>query len=176
MMSVDTSNTYNKLWYARQLLYRIYDLKVMNEQQLRSTVFTYLLMKEYSINESTTTEELYNIKGRIEKEAYTTDYKAKSLALKKLDVLLTLIALRESENKQALSRLLVTNKLIDEGVIVYGNSSDSSNNNDDNDRNKNKNIAYDITIDISKTMDNIARKKEELEREIIELKKKQYYI
>ena len=176
MMSVDTSNTYNKLWYARQLLYRIYDLKVMNEQQLRSTVFTYLLMKEYSINENTTIEELYNIKSRIEKEAYTEDYKVKALALKKLDVLLTLIALRESENKQALSRLLVTNKLIDEGVIAYGNSSDSSNNNDDNDRNKNKNIAYDITIDISKTMDNIARKKEELEREIIELKKKQYYI
>jgi len=146
----------------------------MNEQQLRSTVFTYLLMKEYSINENTTIEELYNIKSRIEKEAYTADYKVKALALKKLDVLLTLIAL--SENKQALSRLLVTNKLIDEGVIAYGNSSDSSNNNDDNDRNKNKNIAYDITIDISKTMDNIARKKEELEREIIELKKKQYYI
>ena len=169
MMSI--SNTYNKLWYARQLLYRIYDLLVMNEQQLRGAVFTYLLMKEYNINESTTTEELYNIKSRIEKEVYTTDYKVKSLALKKLDVILTLIALKEADNKQAWSRLLVTNRLIDEGIVVYSNGSDNA----DGNHNSDKNIAYDITIDVEKTMQNIARKKEELEREIIELKKKQYY-
>ncbi len=162
-------NNYNKLWYARQLLYRMYDLMVMNEQQLRSTVFTYMLMKEYSITENTTVGELVSIKNEIEKEALTKDYKVKALMLKKLDILLTLIALVESENKQALSRLSATNKLIDEGIIVYGNSSDSS----DDDRNKN--IAYDITIDISKTKENIARKKDELEKEIIELKKKQYY-
>jgi|GEM_PF-1500400 len=169
MMSI--SNTYNKLWYARQLLYRIYDLLVMNEQQLRGAVFTYLLMKEYNINESTTTEELYNIKSRIEKEVYTTDYKVKSLALKKLDVILTLIALKEADNKQAWSRLLVTNRLIDEGIVVYSNGSDNA----DGNHNSDKNIAYDITIDVEKTMQNIVRKKEELEREIIELKKKQYY-
>ena len=169
MMSI--SNTYNKLWYARQLLYRIYDLLVMNEQQLRGAVFTYLLMKEYNINESTTTEELYNIKSRIEKEVYTTDYKVKSLALKKLDVILTLIALKEADNKQAWNRLLVTNRLIDEGIVVYNNSSDNA----DGNHNSDKNITYDITIDVEKTMQNIARKKEELEREIIELKKKQYY-
>ncbi len=49
----------------------------------------------------------------------------------------------------------------------------SNNNNNDS---INTNIAYDITIDIEKTMYNIARKKEELEREVIELKKKQYYV
>jgi len=143
----------------------------MNEQQLRGAVFTYLLMKEYNINESTTTEELYNIKSRIEKEVYTTDYKVKSLALKKLDVILTLIALKEADNKQAWSRLLVTNRLIDEGIVVYSNGSDNA----DGNHNSDKNIAYDITIDVEKTMQNIVRKKEELEREIIELKKKQYY-
>ena len=169
MMSI--SNTYNKLWYARQLLYRIYDLLVMNEQQLRGAVFTYLLMKEYNINESTTTEELYNIKSRIEKEVYTTDYKVKSLALKKLDVILTLIALKEADNKQAWSRLLVTNRLIDEGIVVYSNGSDNA----DGNHNSDKNITYDITVDVEKTVQNIAKKKEELEREIIELKKKQYY-
>ena len=167
-----SSYSNNMLWYARQLLYRLYDLAVMNEQQLRNIVFTYMLMKEYNIDESITVDELKSIKNKIEKEASTTDYKAKSLALKKLDVLLTLIALKEAENKQALSRLLVTNKLIDEGVVVYNNNKGSNNaNGNDND----KNIAYDITIDVEKTMQNIARKKEELEREIIELKKKQYY-
>ncbi len=59
--------------------------------------------------------------------------------------------------------------MIDEGIVVYN----SNNNNNDS---INTNIAYDITIDIEKTMYNIARKKEELEREVIELKKKQYYV
>jgi len=167
------SNTYNKLWYARQLLYRIYDLKVMNEQQLKSTVFTYILMKGHNINENTTVEELYAIKDKIEQEATTTDYKAKALALRKLDTLLTLIALRESDNKQAWNRLSVTNKLIDEGIVVYNNS--SSNNNANGNDSNDKNIAYNITIDVEKTMHNIAKKKDELEREIIELKKTQYY-
>jgi hypothetical protein len=168
MMSKDSSyNTYNRLWYARQLFYRLYDLKVMSEQQLRSTVFTYMLMKEYGIGIDTdanknkmTLENLYGIKDSIEKEAVTTGYKAKSLALRKLDVLLTLIALVESDNKQALNRLYATNRLIDEGIVVYNSNS------------TNGNITYDITVDIDKTMQNIARKKEELEREIIELKKK----
>ena len=170
-MSEGSSNTYNnRLWYARQLFYRLYDLAAMNEQQLRNLVFTYMLMKEYNIDESITVDELNSIKERIEKEASTTDYKAKSLALKKLDVILTLIALKEAENKQALSRLLITNRLIDEGIVVYSN-----NNNDSNNDSNDKNIAYDITVDVEKTVQNIARKKEELEREIIELKKKQYY-
>jgi len=159
----------NRLWYARQLLYRLYDLAVMNEQQLRNIIFTHMLMKEYNINESITVDELNSIKNKIEKEASTTDYKVKSLALKKLDVILTLIALKEADNKQAWSRLLVTNRLIDEGIVVY-NSSDNADGNHNG-----KNITYDITVDVEKTMQNIARKKEELEREIIELKKKQYY-
>jgi len=167
MMSI---NSNSKLWYTRQIFYRLYDLAVMSEQQLNGIVFIYMLMKEYNINESTTVEELYTIKERIEKEASTTDYKAKSLALKKLDVILTLIALKEADNKQAWNRLLVTNRLIDEGIVVYNNSSDNTDGNHNG-----KNIAYDITIDVEKTMQNIARKKEELEREIIELKKKQYY-
>ncbi len=173
--SYNTHN-YNRLLYARQTLYRLYDLAVMNEPQLRNTVFTYILMKEHNINEDTTVEGLKSIKSKIEKGALTTDYRVKSLALKKLDTLLTLIALRESENKQAWSRLLVTNKLIDEGIVVYNNHSNSNNNNTNGNDSNDKNIAYDITIDIEKTMHNIARKKDELEREIIELKKKQYYI
>ena len=94
MMSEDS---YNKLWHARQLLY---DLNIMNEQQLRNLIFTYIFMKEYGINSNTTVEELYSVKSRIEKEASTTDYKVKALTLKKLDILLTLIALKEAENKQ----------------------------------------------------------------------------
>jgi len=166
-----SSNTYNnRLWYARQTFYRLYDLAVMNEQQLKGIVFTYMLMKEYNINEDITIDGLKSIKDKIEKEASTTDHKAKSLALKKLDVILTLIALKEVDNKQAWNRLLVTNRLIDEGIVVYNNSSDNADGNHNG-----KNIAYDITVDVEKTMQNIARKKEELEREIIELKKKQYY-
>ena len=172
-MSEGSSNTYNnRLWYARQTFYRLYDLAVMNEQQLKGIVFTYMLMKEYNINEDITIDGLKSIKDKIEKEASTTDHKTKTLALKKLDVILTLIALKEADNKQAWSRLLVTNRLIDEGIIVvYNNSSDNA----DGNHNSDKNIAYDITIDVEKTMQNIAKKKEELEREIIELKKKQYY-
>ena len=145
MMSIN--NTYNRLWYARQLLYRLYDLAVMNEQQLRNTIFTYIFMKEYGINENITLEELNNIKNKIEKEASTTDYKAKSLALKKLDVILTLIALKEADNKQAWNRVLVTNRLIDEGIVVYSNSSDNA----DGNHNSDKNITYDITVDVEKT-------------------------
>ena len=171
MMIRDMSN--NRLWHARQTFYRLYDLAVMNEQQLKGIVFTYMLMKEYNINENITIDELKSIKERIEKEASTTDYKAKSLALKKLDIILTLIALKEADNKQAWSRLLVTNRLIDEGIVVYSNGNGSDN--ADGNHNSDKNITYDITVDVEKTMQNIAKKKEELEREIIELKKKQYY-
>ena len=158
----------NRLWHTRQLFYRLYDLAVMDEQQLKNTVFTYMLMKEYNINENTAFEELNVIKDKIEKEASTTDYKVKALALKKLDTLLTLIALKEADNKQALNRLLITNKLIDEGIIVYNNCNNVNGSSND------KNIAYDITIDVEKSKQNIARKKAELEREIIELKKRYY--
>jgi hypothetical protein len=124
----------------------------MNENQLRNSVLTYLLMKEFGITKDTKIEDLYSIKSRIEQEN-----SSKAVKMKRLDIILTLIAVYSNDRREPLDRLMVMNELIDEGIIAYSITDGI------------------IKVDVEKTRENASKKKDELEREIIELKKKQLY-
>jgi hypothetical protein len=126
----------------------------MNENQLRNSVLTYLLMKEFGISKDTSIEDLYNIKSRIEQENSVS----KAVKMKRLDIILTLIAVYSNDRREPLDRLMVMNELIDkEGIIAYSI------------------VDGVLKVDLEKTRENASKKKEELEREIIQLKKKQLY-
>jgi hypothetical protein len=125
----------------------------MNDNQLRNSVLTYLLMKEYGITKDTKIEDLYRIKSRIEQE----ENASKAVKMKRLDIILTLIAVYSNDRREPLDRLMVMNELIDEGIIAYSITDGI------------------IKVDVEKTRENASKKKDELEREIIELKKKQLY-
>jgi hypothetical protein len=146
-------NDYDRLWYLRQRYFRIHDILSMNENQIRNSVLTYLLMKEYGITKDTKIEDLYSIKSRIEQE----ENSSKAVKMKRLDIILTLIAIYSNDRREPLDRLMVMNELIDEGIIAYSITDGI------------------IKVDLEKTKENASKKKEELEREIIELKKKQLY-
>jgi hypothetical protein len=124
----------------------------MNDNQLRNSVLTYLLMKEYGITKDTKIEDLYVIKSRIEQEN-----SSKAVKMKRLDIILTLIAIYSNDRREPLDRLMVMNELIDEGIIAYSISNGI------------------LKVDLEKTRENANKKKDELEREIIQLKKKQMY-
>jgi len=151
-VSVRNGNGYDRLWYLRQRYFRLYDILSMNENQIRNSVLTYLLMKEFGITKDTKIEDLYVIKSRIEQENAS-----KAVKMKRLDIILTLIAVYSNERKEPLDRLMVMNELIDEGIIAYSITDGI------------------IKVDLEKTRENASKKKDELEREIIELKKKQLY-
>jgi hypothetical protein len=68
-----------------------------------------------------------------------------------------LIAIYSNDRREPLDRLMVMNELIDEGIIAYSITDGI------------------IKVDLEKTRENASKKKDELEREIIELKKKQLY-
>jgi hypothetical protein len=151
-IGVRNDNGYDRLWYLRQRYFRIHDILSMNENQLRNQVLTYLLMKEFGISKDTSIEDLYNIKSRIEQE----ESASKAVKMKRLDIILTLIAVYSNDRKEPLDRLMVMNELIDkEGIVAY-NITDGI-----------------LKVDLEKTKENASKKKDELEREIIELKKKQ---
>jgi hypothetical protein len=124
----------------------------MNDNQLRNSVLTYLLMKEFGITKDTKIEDLYSIKKKIEQENAS-----KAVKMKRLDIILTLIAVYSNDRREPLDRLMVMNELIDEGIIAYSITDGI------------------IKVDVEKTRENASKKKDELEREIIELKKKQLY-
>jgi hypothetical protein len=125
----------------------------MNDNQLRNSVLTYLLMKEYGITKDTKIEDLYSIKSRIEQEN-----SSKAVKMKRLDIILTLIAIYSNDRREPLDRLMVMNELIDEeGIIAYSITDGI------------------IKVDVEKTKENASKKKDELEGEIIELKKKQLH-
>jgi chaperonin cofactor prefoldin len=125
----------------------------MNENQIRNSVLTYLLMKEFGITKDTKIEDLYSIKSRIEQENAS-----KAVKMKRLDIVLTLIAVYSNDRREPLDRLMVMNELIDEeGIIAYSISNGI------------------LKVDLEKTRENASKKKDELEKEIIELKKKQLY-
>jgi hypothetical protein len=124
----------------------------MNENQIRNSVLTYLLMKEFGITKDTKIEDIYSIKSRIEQEN-----SSKAVKMKRLDIILTLIAIYSNDRREPLDRLMVMNELIDEGIIAYSITDGI------------------IKVDVEKTKENASKKKDELEREIIELKKKQLY-
>jgi len=145
-------NDYDRLWYLRQRYFRLHDILSMNDNQIRNSVLTYLLMKEYGITKDTKIEDLYSIKSRIEQENAS-----KAVKMKRLDIILTLIAIYSNDRREPLDRLMVMNELIDEGIIAYSIMDGI------------------IKVDLEKTRENASKKKDELEREIIELKKKQMY-
>jgi hypothetical protein len=105
-------------------------------------------MKEFNITRDTSVEDLYSIKEKIEQEN-----SSKAVKMKRLDIILTLIATYSNDRREPLDRLMVMNELIDEGIIAY-------------------NINSIIKVDVEKTKENASKKKDELEREIIELKKR----
>jgi cell division protein FtsB len=107
-------------------------------------------MKEFGITKDISMEDLYNIKKKIEQEN-----SSKAVKMKRLDIILTLIAIYSNDRKEPLNRLMVMNELIDEGIIAYSI------------------INSVLKVDLEKTRENASKKKDELEREIIELKKKQ---
>jgi hypothetical protein len=148
----NNNNDYDRLWYLRQRYFRLYDILSMNDNQLRNSVLTYLLMKEYGITKDTKIEDLYSIKSRIEQEN-----SSKAVKMKRLDIILTLIAVYSNDRREPLDRLMVMNELIDEGIIAYSIMDGV------------------LKVDLEKTRENASKKKDELEREIIELKKKQMY-
>jgi hypothetical protein len=148
----NNNHDYDRLWYLRQRYFRLHDILSMNDNQIRNSVLTYLLMKEFGITKDTKIEDLYSIKSRIEQENAS-----KAVKMKRLDIILTLIAIYSNDRKEPLDRLMVMNELIDEGIIAYSISNGI------------------IKVDLEKTRENASKKKDELEREIIELKKKQLY-
>jgi len=107
-------------------------------------------MKEFNITKDTNIEELYSIKSMIEEEN-----SSKAIKMKKLDTILTLIAIYSNDRRERLDKLMVMNELIDEGIIAYSITDGI------------------IKVDLEKTKENASKKKEELEREIIELKKRE---
>jgi hypothetical protein len=109
-------------------------------------------MKEFGITKDISMEDLYNIKKKIEQEN-----SSKAVKMKRLDIILTLIAVYSNDRREPLDRLMVMNELIDEGIIAYSIMDGV------------------LKVDLEKTRENASKKKEELEREIIELKKKQLY-
>jgi hypothetical protein len=149
---VRNNNGYDRLWYLRQRYFRIHDILSMSENQLRNSVLTYLLMKEFGITKDTKIEDLYSIKAKIEQEN-----SSKAIKMKRLDLILTLIAIYSNDRREPLDRLMVMNELIDEGIIAYSITDGI------------------IKVDLEKTRENASKKKDELEGEIIELKKKQMY-
>ncbi len=149
----NNNNRYDRLYNARQKLFRLYDIESMSEHQIRNLKLMYEIFKEYElkVNFNLTngnTNELLNILHKIKVDLdariANSNSSSKGYLVSKLDNLLTLIAIVESSNKNALQKILVTNELIDEGILE-GN-----------------------------IKDNIRRKKDELERMIIELKKEYY--
>jgi hypothetical protein len=148
----NNNNDYDRLWYLRQRYFRIHDILSMNENQIRNSVLTCLLMKEFGITKDTSVEDLYVIKSRIEQEN-----SSKAVKMKRLDIILTLIAIYSNDRREPLDRLMVMNELIDEGIIAYSIMDGV------------------LKVDLEKTRENASKKKDELEREIIELKKKQMY-
>jgi len=149
----NNNNDYDRLWYLRQRYFRIHDILSMNENQIKNSVLTYLLMKEFGITKDTKIEDLYSIKSRIEQE----ENSSKAVKMKRLDIILTLIAVYSNDRREPLDRLMVMNELIDEGIIAYSIMDGV------------------LKVDLEKTRENASKKKDELEREIIELKKKQLY-
>jgi hypothetical protein len=149
----NNNNDYDRLWYLRQRYFRIHDILNMSKNQLRNSVLTCLLMKEFGITKDTSVEDLYVIKSKIEQDTSVS----KAVKMKRLDIILTLIAVYSNDRREPLDRLMVMNELIDEGIIAYSIMDGI------------------IKVDLEKTRENASKKKDELEREIIELKKKQLY-
>jgi hypothetical protein len=138
--------TNDRLYNTRQKLYRLYDIEAMNENRINNLLSMYEMIKEYAIDlTNITLDRLNDIRSDIDNKIKSAnDFNKRGMTIKRLDNILTLIAIVESNNKNALRKIMITNELIEEGLLK------------DN------------------IKDNIVKKKEELEREIIDIKKEYY--
>lgn len=170
---MNSTRTQHELWEKRQLFYRVYDLQGITAWKARDLLVLYDLFEEYklsdilaidnnSTNIATALQELIKIKEDINESIKQAnkdkDFKAKAILTKKLDKVLTLIAFVEACNKEGLARITSMYRLMNRYEEL---------------RNAIKDIA---NADSNSTEDNeieaITDKiREELEREIIELKK-----
>ncbi len=164
-MSVDKAKIRRELWYARQQLYLLYELEHISEWRARDLLALNDLIEEYNLLEvlediANKRERLYSTKLEIEsriREADKRDYKRKGLLVKKLDKVLTLIALVEADEMDRIDKIITTYKLLnrnDKGLLKALEEIDSK--------------GYDHYKSI---IDNL---KQDIEREIIELKKIEY--
>ncbi|MEO9365211.1 MULTISPECIES: hypothetical protein [Candidatus Nitrosocaldus] len=167
-----------ELWEKRQLLYRLYDIQGITAWKAKDLLVLYELFEEYNLldildtsnnnsnnnNNNTIVDTLLKIKDRLNEEIRVAskekDFKAKAVLTKKLDKVLTLIALVESKNREGLMRIISMYRLLNRyeelrnALKDIANASNSNSNSEDS---------------IEAITDRI---REELEREIIELKKR----
>lgn len=159
-----------RLWDTRQELYRLYDLENMSEWQIKDLLVLYELFEEYRLedllsekeegvlaNNNKLNEINADMNRKISIANKNRDIKGKSLLTKKLDKVLTLIALVEEGRREAISRLLATYRLMKRNNNMLLRAL--------------QDYYYDNGKDGS-IEEAIATLKEELEREIIELKKR----
>ncbi|MEM2857130.1 MAG: hypothetical protein QW416_08530, partial [Candidatus Nitrosocaldaceae archaeon] len=138
------------------------DLLILHELFEEYDLLTTILSKE----REDSLKELHAIKDRINEEISKTntiakDYKAKSILAKKLDKVLTLIALVEVDNREGISRLIATYNLLNRSDKQLLKALQNYAYSDKEEREGEG--EYRSTVN---------KIKEELEREIIELKKR----
>lgn len=166
-----------ELWEKRQMLYRLYDIQGITAWKAKDLLVLYELFEEYNLlnildtsngnsnnnNNNTIVETLLKIKDRLNEEIRVAskekDFKAKAVLTKKLDKVLTLIALVEGKNREGLMRIISMYRLLNRyeelrNALKIANANNSNSNSEDS---------------IEAITDRI---REELEREIIELKKR----
>lgn len=127
--SLNTS-TREELWNTRQQLYRLYDLESISVWRARDLLVMNELMEEYDLiavlakkqkqnREEEVLTDLHAIKDRINSsisEANASrDYGKKALLAKQLDKILTLIALTEADNREGINRIIATYHLLNRG-------------------------------------------------------------
>lgn len=167
-----SQNIRERLWEARQQLYRLYDMESISIWKARDLLILNELFEEYDLltilskEREDSLKELHAIKDRINEEisktnTITKDYKAKSILAKKLDKVLTLIALVEVDNREGISRLIATYHLLNRSDKQLLKAL--------------QNYAYSDKEEREgegEYRSTVSKIKEELEREIIELKKR----
>ncbi|MEM2162329.1 MAG: hypothetical protein QW653_06105 [Candidatus Nitrosocaldus sp.] len=174
-----SENIRERLWETRQQLYRLYDIESITEWKIKDLLVLYSLLEEYKLAEllrvrggregkkeeegekdkiiNNLTEIKAELNAKISEANKNKDIEKKSMLTKKLDKILTLIALVEADKKEAIDRLLSLHRLMKrrDNMLLKA----LQNYNEDN----SSRSAFEEAITILK---------EELEREIIELKKR----
>lgn len=158
-----------ELWNARQQLYRLYDLEGMNnEWRARDLIALYELFEEYGLadilSEKMDRDSMISylnsvrdkIDSRMREAGRKGETRRKGYLAKQLDKVLTLIALAEKHDREGLNRLVSTYHLLNRNdkQLLGALKEYIDSRNEDN---------------LSGVIQSI---KEELEREIIELKKR----
>ncbi|MEM2923967.1 MAG: hypothetical protein QW560_06120 [Candidatus Nitrosocaldus sp.] len=186
-----SQNVRERLWEARQQLYRLYDMESISIWKAKDLLVLNELFEEYDLanlliskdnnnnnNSDKYKEEilhnLHTIKDRINAEiseanTISRDYKKKAILTKKLDKVLTLIALVEEGNKEGISRLIATYHLLNRNDKQLLKALQSYITNEDKGEKVKEKEEEEKEEEYRSTISKI---KEDLEREIIELKKR----